>query len=124
MMGIIVDSTSASSSPSMPYVTAFCTVPNSEVADNITNDVLSNKLVACVNVIPGIKSSYWWEGKVAHDNELLLLMKTHQELVPQLTEKIVALHPYEVPELIIQPIVGGHPEYLSWIGESTIRGKS
>lgn len=112
-------SSSAAFGDSTGYVTAFSTVPDEAVANKITDDLVSNKLVACVNIIPGLKSAYWWKGEVVRDNELLLMMKTRVELVPKLTEKLKALHPYEVPELIVQPIIGGNADYLSWIGEST-----
>lgn len=112
-------SSSNNSHRTTKYVTAFCTVPSQDVADKISTNLLSEKLVACVNTIPGIKSSYWWEGKVVDDQELLLMMKTTSTLMSQVTDKIKNLHPYDVPEVIFQPIVAGNDKYLEWIGEST-----
>lgn len=100
-------------------MSAFCTVPNESVADKITENVVSAKLVACVNMIPGVKSAYWWKGEVVKDQELLLMMKTKRALVEELNGKIKELHPYDVHELIVQPIVDGNPPYLTWIGDST-----
>lgn len=113
------NSSSNSSHITTKYVTTFCAVPSQDVADKISTSLLSEKLVACVNTIPGIKSSYWWEGKIAHDQELLLMMKTRSTLISMVTDKIKKLHPYDVPEVIFQPIVAGNDKYLEWIGEST-----
>lgn len=101
------------------YVTAYTTVPDEKTADVIINGVVATKLVACVNIIPGVKSAYWWKGEVVKDNELVLLMKTRASLVEQLTAKIKEIHPYDVPALTIFPVTGGNPEFLSWIKDST-----
>lgn len=85
----------------------------------LADAVVSAKLAACVNIVPGVTSVYWWDGKVNRDSELLLMMKTRASLVPQLTEMVNEKHPFEVPELIVQPITGGLQSYLDWIGEST-----
>lgn len=102
------------------YVTAFCAVPDQATADKITDAVVSAKLVACVNVLPAIKSAYWWEGKVVKDSEVLLMMKTRRSLVQQLDTVITKLHPYDVHELAVLPIVEGNAEYLKWIEQSTM----
>lgn len=105
------------------YVTAYTTVADEKTADIIVNGVVPSKLVACVNIIPGVKSAYWWKGEIVKDNEMILLMKTRASLVDQLTAKIKEIHPYDVPALTIFPIIGGNPEFLSWIGESTDQSK-
>lgn len=96
-------------------------MPNDQVAEKITQVIVSTKLVACVNTIPGVKSSYWWKGKVEVDNEMILMMKTRKALVERLDAKIKELHPYDIHEFIVQPIIAGNPDYLSWIGESTLK---
>jgi periplasmic divalent cation tolerance protein len=78
-------------------------------------------LVACVNIVPGLRSVYWWKGQVCRDDELLLVMKTRADLVPAVSEKIKALHPYEVPEFIALPLEGGSAAYLRWILDATDR---
>lgn len=104
---------------SSQYVTALTTVPSETVATQIAEALVSAKLVACVNTIPGVKSTYWWQGKLHHDSELLLFMKTRRALVPSLVDHINRLHPYDLPEVITQPIDGGSVPYLNWIAEST-----
>lgn len=101
------------------YVTAYTTVSDEKMADIIINGVVPSKLVACVNTIPGVKSTYWWKDEIVKDDETILLMKTRASLVDQLTAKIKEIHPYEVPALTILPIVAGNPEFLSWICDST-----
>lgn len=85
---------------------------------------MESKVAACVNTIPKVKSYYWWEGAVQNDSEILLLIKTRATLVPQLNDLIKKEHPYDVPELIVHPIVGGSSDYLSWIQGSTVDPKS
>lgn len=105
------------------YVTAYTTVADEKTADIIVNGIVPSKLAACVNIIPGVKSAYWWKGEIVKDNEMILLMKTRASLVDQLTAKIKEIHPYDVPALTVFPIVAGNPEFLSWIGESTDQSK-
>lgn len=100
-------------------VVAYVTVPDKEVAKRIAAELVEAKLAACVNILPGVESVYWWEGKVETDPELLLKVKTRASLVPRLAAAVKATHPYDVPEVIAVPIVGGLPEYLSWLDDST-----
>eukprot|EP00005_Dracoamoeba_jomungandri_P004532 CAMPEP_0174254698 /NCGR_PEP_ID=MMETSP0439-20130205/4019_1 /TAXON_ID=0 /ORGANISM="Stereomyxa ramosa, Strain Chinc5" /LENGTH=110 /DNA_ID=CAMNT_0015336441 /DNA_START=218 /DNA_END=550 /DNA_ORIENTATION=+ len=100
-------------------VIAYVTVPNQTTADNIADVLLEKRLVACVNIIPGIKSKYVWNGKVETDQELLLMMKTMRSHVPQLIETVKANHGYDVPEVIVTDIKDGNPDYLDWIKSST-----
>jgi len=96
----------------------FCTCPK-DSADEIADTVLSERLVACVNIIPWIKSKYWWEGKISTEEECLLIMKTRSDLIPELTEKIKEIHPYQVPEILTFRIMEGNPDYLEWIAKET-----
>jgi periplasmic divalent cation tolerance protein len=98
------------------------TCPDESVAQQIASTLVSEKLAACVNIIPGLTSVYEWQGNIEQDNELLLLIKTRQALSDQLFDRIQALHPYELPEIITVPIEGGLPAYLDWILKTT--GKS
>jgi periplasmic divalent cation tolerance protein len=77
------------------------------------------RLAACGNVIPGLTSVYRWEGRIEEDNEVLILFKTTERLVPALREKVVELHPYEVPEFLSLPIASGHLPYLEWVMRET-----
>lgn len=94
------------------------TCPNQETARTIARELLQKRLVACVNLVPQVTSLYWWEGEIQEDSEVLLIAKTQQERLPDLTEVLPQLHPYSVPELIVLPVEGGLPAYLNWIDES------
>ena len=97
----------------------FITASSSEEAKKIATALVEEKLVACVNIIPQIKSIYWWESKVCQDDEVLLISKTKQSLFTTIMDRVKALHSYEVPEIISFPISEGSPEYLSWIENVT-----
>ena len=97
----------------------YSTTPSAEVAKTISSQLVENRLAACVNMVPGIKSIYWWDGKVNEDQEHMLIIKTRAELLEELTESIKKLHPYDTPEVIAQPVVGGSSDYISWITSST-----
>ena len=81
--------------------------------------LVREKLAACVNIIPAVRSIYSWKGEVCDDGEALMVIKTRSGLLDALRERVVQLHPYDVPEVIALPIVGGHGPYLKWIDEST-----
>ncbi|CAD6186060.1 unnamed protein product [Caenorhabditis auriculariae] len=100
-------------------VTVLVTVPSKDVALNISREVVKQKLVACVNILPSVTSVYEWEGKVEESEELLMMMKTSEERIPTLQEKVLALHPYDVPEFIVLPIEHASPAYGAWITAQT-----
>lgn len=108
----------ASNAPTR-YVTVITTAPDEKTSEAISTALVSSKLVACANILPGVKSSYWWKGKVTTDQELMMIMKTKASLIPAISKRLKEVHPYDVPELIVQPIVDGSPQYLAWIEEST-----
>ena len=101
------------------YSVVFITVPDSKTADKLSRTLLEEKLAACVNQVPGIKSSYWWEGKIEHSRERLLVAKTRKALMRPLIERVQKNHPYSTPEIIGLPITQGYAPYLAWIGENT-----
>lgn len=96
---------------------AFSTVAGREDAERIARALVEGRLAACVNIVPGLTSVYRWKGAVETDAETLLVIKTRGERVEELRSALVGLHPYEVPELIVLPIQGGHPPYLAWLDE-------
>ncbi|GBF36162.1 MAG TPA: divalent-cation tolerance protein CutA [Methanothermococcus okinawensis] len=102
----------------MEYIIVFITVPNLEVGEKIGNTLVEEKLAACVNIIPEIKSVYFWKGNVENDNEHLLIIKTRKDKFKSLEKKIKEIHPYEVPEIVAIPIVLGSTDYLNWIDET------
>lgn len=106
-----------------PAVVLLCTVPNEEIGRSIAHAVVKERLAACVNVVPGLTSIYRWEGAVQEDREVLLVLKTRPERVERLTQSLIELHPYDVPEVLTFPSTGGHEAYLSWIrGETSWPG--
>jgi len=92
----------------------LATVPVGDV-DDLCSALLDEHLIACANVISPLRSIYWWKGTKEESVESLLLMKTGEDLVEKATARIVELHPYEVPEVIVLPVVGGHKPYLDWV---------
>ncbi|HEU0012438.1 MAG TPA: divalent-cation tolerance protein CutA [Longimicrobium sp.] len=100
-------------------VLALSTAPDAETAARIARALVQERLVACANLVPGLTSVYRWEGAVEEAAEVLLLMKTRRELVGPLKERIAALHPYQVPELVSAPIEDGLPAYLDWVRAET-----
>jgi periplasmic divalent cation tolerance protein len=100
-------------------VVVLCTAPTRD-AERIADLVVRKGLAACVNIM-GVGSIYRWEGKVCREREELMVVKTTGELLESLTETIRGAHPYDVPEIIAIPVVGGHANYLTWVRESVGR---
>jgi periplasmic divalent cation tolerance protein len=99
-------------------IVALSTVGTAEDAERIARALVERRLAACVNVVPGVVSVYRWKGEIRRDEERLLLIKTRFERLAALREAIVALHPYEVPELVALPLEAGHEPYLAWLDEA------
>ena len=98
--------------PSMDLV-VLVTAPREE-AEKIARRVLERRVAACVNLAP-VKSMYWWEGKIEEGEESLLVIKTTTDRLNDLVKEVRAAHPYQVPEIIALPVVGGHKPYLEWV---------
>lgn len=96
------------------YCLVLTTYADEENGKKIIDALLSQRLAACVQVMP-IQSYYHWQGEIAHDKEQLLLIKTKIALYPEVEETIIAHHAYELPELIQVPIASGFAGYLNWI---------
>ena len=94
---------------------ALTTLPSTGAAEALARTLVEEQLAACVNLVPGVRSIYRWQGAVVDGAEVLCLIKTTRARVDALTERLVELHPYEVPELITLPIDGGHAPYLAWL---------
>jgi periplasmic divalent cation tolerance protein len=99
---------------------ALCTVPDEKTAGQIADALVSEKLAACINIVPSIMSVYHWNDVIEHDQELLLLIKTSVSVWPLLEARILELHPYELPEIIAVPIHTGQTDYIKWIKNSLI----
>lgn len=100
------------------HVLVWVTVPNRSTARRVATAVLSAKAAACVNIVPGVESHYWWKGKVEKGSELLLLMKTTQGRLKALELLVRKVHPYETPEFVVTALKAGSESYLDWIDAS------
>lgn len=103
----------------MSYRFLYMTASGPEEARRIGRALVEHRLAACVNIIEGMESIYWWEGRIQEDRETLLIAKTRAELFEPLLEKVKALHSYDCPCVVALPIESGNPEYLDWIGTET-----
>jgi periplasmic divalent cation tolerance protein len=100
------------------YIVVFVTAPAEEAVD-LAKTLVDERLVACVNIVPGLRSIYWWQGKVEDEPEVLCIMKTRTTLFEALRDRVRELHSYEVEEIIALPILAGNLPYLDWIKENT-----
>ena len=96
----------------------FSTAPDTEVAEALAEHLVSERLAACVNLVGGVRSVYRWEGEVHRNPEVLLIVKTDQQHLESLVATLQNRHPYECPEIIAMPIVGGSAGYLEWLASS------
>jgi len=106
-----------SSPPSIRVV--LMTAPSAEEAASIVNRLVEERLVACGNVVPGLRSIYRWEGEVHDDSEVLVVLKTVEGSVKAVIERSAELHPYDVPEILALPVIVGHGPYLDWVRDET-----
>jgi periplasmic divalent cation tolerance protein len=99
-------------------IVVLVTAPSADKAAQIARTLVEEQLAACGNILPAMRSIYRWEGKVLDEPEALLILKTQANLFEALRARIVALHPYQVPEVLQLDVAAGHLPYLQWIGES------
>lgn len=100
------------------YCMALCTCPDDGHAEKLAGSLVENRLAACVQITP-IRSCYAWKGKICHEEERLLIIKTRTSLYGKLEDFITGNHPYEVPEIVRIDIAGGLDRYLAWIDGTT-----
>ena len=86
-----------------------------EEAAKLARHLVDARLAACVNILPGARSIYRWQGKIADTAECLLVIKSRRDLFPRLREAIASMHSYEVPEVLALPVVDGSESYLAWL---------
>ena len=98
----------------------LCNCP-ADQAETLANALVEQRLAACVNLVPGVRSVYRWEGRVQTDNEVMMLIKTASDRVDALREGILALHPHALPEVVVLRVDGSasHLPYLQWVAAST-----
>ncbi len=102
-------------------IVVLVTSPTAAQARRLADALVRQRAAACVNLVPGIRSLFWWQGKVDQARETLLIIKTTRRRFEPLRRLVRRLHPYEVPEIIALPIGQGHPPYLRWIEKSVHR---
>lgn len=101
------------------HIVIFCTVPDPGSGERLARALVEERLAACVNLLPDLTSIYRWQAAVQRENECLLLIKTTAARFEALAERLRALHPYDVPEIIALPVIHGSPDYLHWLTENT-----
>lgn len=100
------------------YIVILVTAKDKKEAEKISRGLLEAKLIACANIIGGVQSLFWWQGKIDTSKEVLLILKTKKNLFKKTSAKVKSLHSYQTPEIIALPIVAGSEDYLKWISSS------
>ncbi len=101
------------------YILVLTTVPDENTGHTIAEQLVKERLSACVTVSAASQSFYWWQGKISNEKEHILFIKTKTALFTDLEKKIEEIHPYEVPEIVALPFLEGSSKYLSWIEKET-----
>ena len=97
----------------------FVTTPNNDEAARIADALVSERLAACVNIVPAVESIYRWEGEVTRDSETLMIIKTTNERYAELERRVKEIHSYSTPEVVALRIERGSEQYLNWLRDST-----
>ena len=101
------------------FIIVLITVSKEDEAVRIAQELVDSRLAACVNMVKGIRSIYRWKGKREDEEEVLMVVKTRQDLFDGLKKRVKELHSYSVPEIIALPVMEGSEEYLKWLREET-----
>ena len=104
--------------PILEQCVVYVTCGSENEADTLAKTIVEERLAACVNIIPNIRSIYAWEGAIQNEQEWLLVIKTIRPTLDRLYQRIRQLHIYTVPEFIALPLLAGSPEYLNWVTEN------
>jgi periplasmic divalent cation tolerance protein len=105
----------------MGAIFAYVTTKDQDEARRIGGALLRDRLAACINILPGMESSYWWEGKLENASECVLLIKSDASRADAIVGKVKELHSYSCPCVAIWPMTGGNPDYLDWIEKESTR---
>ena len=100
-------------------VFVYTTYPSLVEAERAGRDIVERRLAACVNILPGMVSHYWWEGKVERGEEVVMIFKTRASLAEAVRAAVKETHSYTTPAIIVLPVEGGDPAYLGWVMAET-----
>ncbi|MBN2007997.1 divalent-cation tolerance protein CutA [candidate division KSB1 bacterium] len=103
----------------MEPIVVFITAGSKDEAEKISDHLVNEKIVACCNVVSPVQSTFFWQGNVCRENEVLILAKTTRARFQELITTVKLLHSYETPEIIALPIIDGSHDYLKWIADET-----
>ena len=103
----------------MPAQLVYVTAPTLAEAESLARLAVEGRLAACANILPGMRSLYWWQGRLESADETVLLLKTTQELAPALIRALTEAHSYDCPCVVALPIAAGNPDFLRWIEAET-----
>lgn len=102
-------------------IVALSSCPDEATAQRLAQALVSERLATCVNRLPGMTSTYFWDGRLQDEAETLLIIKTTAARLAELQARLTALHPYELPELVALPVAGGNEPYLQWVRNGVSR---
>jgi periplasmic divalent cation tolerance protein len=102
------------------YIVVLVTAKDKKEAGKIARGLLEAKLIACANIVEGVQSLFWWQGKIDSSKEVLLILKTKKILFKKVLSQVKSLHSYQTPEIIALPIIAGSKDYLQWLDSSTL----
>lgn len=97
----------------------YVTAPTLAEAESLARLAVEGRLAACANILPGMRSLYWWQGRLESADETVLLLKTTAELAPALIRALTEAHSYDCPCVVAVPIATGNPDFLRWIEAET-----
>ena len=101
------------------HIVVFITVADEEEARLISRVLLKQRKAACINIIPGVNSLFWWQEKIDSAEESLLVIKTRAAMLDEIIQLVKEIHSNDVPEIIALPVIGGNKDYLEWIDNET-----
>lgn len=101
-------------------VVVLTTMPDQGAATALASRLVEERSIACANIVPGVTSIYRWDDEVRQDSEVLVVMKTTAGQADALQSRVEVLHPYDVPEILVLPVVAGHAPYLEWVASEVV----
>ena len=103
------------------FAVVLVTAPDMDLARRLAKAALEAKLAACANIVPAVESHYWWKVKLESSDEVLLIFRTRQQLLPKLERAVREIHPYDTPEFVALPLTTGSRKYLAWLSDNTVK---